>query len=359
MMVHQDSSFQAESLIHRLSGWLSLQREARLAQRERAATLAEAIEKVISGTEPKLRALGSYDRTLKPVVEATLKYIDDLIDRLPAPIELSRAAWQHDHRINAFFASTADLRRVLSQVVELQDFFRVRPGANEAYAILISTREERETFGISLQDDMLRRDVAQTSVAFVEPRLLNPSDTEEQVRQQAKHCALKLFIHLARKRLERLQARRDGLERERQMLETRLRALRAGSRPADSTEELERQLAQTEAALAANARETSGMCHPGERLGRMLEQIHSVFAAPQEQLTLAPVSMYLDRLGIKHPGGAGSQAPELSLLECTTPASSKVITLVRCPRSELMTKEELIAQGNAFLAAEMGGRLAA
>lgn len=358
MPVHQDSSPQPEGLIKRLSGWLSMQREERLAQRERAATLAQAIEEVISGTEPKLRALGHYDRTLKPVVEATLDYIEDLIDRLPPPIELSRAAWSQDHRINAFFASTVDLRLVLSRVKELQDFFRARPGAIEAFAILTSVREERQTFGISLEEDMLRRDVAQTSVAFVEPRLLSPSATEAEVRQEAKHCALRLFIHLARKRLEHLQARREGLAEERRMLETRLHGLRAGSRSQEPAEERERQIALAEAALAANGREMADLCQPGERLGRMLEQVRTLFADPRDQITLAPVSLYLDRLGIKHPTGDTAQAPELSLLECTTHASRKVITLVRCPRSELMTAEELAAQASPYLAGDLGFHLA-
>ncbi len=98
----ENADHPSRGLLQRLNGWRLERRTVRAWERERALSRAEAIEEVVSGTEPKLRALSGYDRELGPAVERTLGYIADLIDRLPPPVELSRAAWQRDPHINAF-----------------------------------------------------------------------------------------------------------------------------------------------------------------------------------------------------------------------------------------------------------------
>jgi hypothetical protein len=338
----------ARGLLQRLNGW----RLERRAVEEREATLAEAVEEVVSGTEPKLRALGGYDRELGPAVERTLGYIDDLIARLPPPIELSRAAWQRDPHINAFFASVADLPLFLGQARELQVFFSRQPGATQAFAILTSTRQEKQVFGISLQEDRVRRDVAQTSVCFVEPLILGPSATETEVREEAKHCALRLFISLSREQLAISQGHRESLERERQIQEVRLRSLH--TRINDQTDPLDLQ-ARSEAlehSLAANAHALAALGGPRPRLDSILEQVRGAFARPEAQLSLAKASLRLDRLGIKQEAGTATPAHNLDLLECTTASSRRVITLVRCPREEMLTQDEILARMAPHLASQ-------
>ena len=350
-----------QGLLGTLNGWLQTRRAVREAEQERAAIIAEAIEEVIAGTEPKLRALSHYDRSLGPVIAGALDYIAGLIARLPPPIELSRRAWQRDPHVNAFFATAADLPLFLSRSKELRDFFQRHPGASQAFAILTLTRKERQVFGLSLQDEMVRRDVAQTSVGFTEPQLLSPSATEEEVRAEARHCALNLYIGLAKKRLTKRQGQREGLDQERLILETRLKGLRAQVR--QGTEDpaaLQEKIATTEARLAANAQERAALGSFTNRLEAMLAEIHHLLADPGHELQLAPSSLRVDRLGIKQEGGQGNgvAANDLSLLECTTATSQRVITLVRCPRDELLTLDQIVAQVEPYLASQIGIRAA-
>lgn len=354
----ENSGYPARGLLQRLNGWRLERRTVRNWERERALSRAEAIEEVVSGTEPKLRALSGYDRELGPAVERTLGYIADLIDRLPPPVELSRAAWQRDPQINAFFASAADLPAFLGRARVLQDFFKRQPGVTQAFAIMTSTREEKQVYGISLQEDRVRRDVAQTRIGFVEPLILGPAATEAELSEEAKRCALHLFIGLAREQLASRQGHREGLERERQIREVRLRSLRAQSKEQVENPDLQAKIAAVELALAETARALAALGGPRLRLEDMLEQIRDAFATPEDQLRLAPAALRVDRLGIKQEAHTTSPAHELSLLECTTPSSRRVITLVRCPRAEMPALDQNVARLDSFLAPQLGMRAA-
>lgn len=341
-------------LLQRLNGWRLERRTARACEQERALSLAEAIEEVVSGTEPKLRALGGYDRELGPAVERTLGYIADLIDSLPPPVELSRAAWQRDPQINAFFACAADLPPFLGRARELQEFFKRQPGANQAFAIMTSTRQEKQVFGISLQEDRVLRDVAQTSIGFVEPLILGPSATEGEVREEAKSCALHLFIDLAREKLKKNQSHRESLEREHQIQEVRLRSLRSQVKDPEEDTELQAKIKALELDLAENALALSALGGARPHLEDMLEQVRDAFAKPEDQLRLAPAALRVDRLGIKQEADTASPAHELALLECTTASSRRVITLIRCPRAEVPNLDQMVERLNPFLAPQLG-----
>ena len=343
-------------LWRRLKGRRLERRAARAWEQERALSRAEAVEEVVSGTEPKLRALGGYDRELGPAVERTLAYIADLIDRLPPPVELSRAAWQRDPHINAFFATAADLPPFLGRARALQEFFKRQPGLNQAFAIMTSTREEKQVFGISLQDNRVRRDVAQTSIGFVEPRLLGPAATEAEVREEAKRCALQIFIGLAREQVANSQGQRERLERERQIREVQLRSLHAHAQDATEQAELPARIAAVELALAENARALAALGGPRVRLEDVLAQVRDAFATPEDQLRLAPAALRVDRLGIKQENHSSAPAHELSLLECTTASSRLVVTLIRCPRAEMPVQDQTVEWRAPYLDLQWGKR---
>jgi hypothetical protein len=348
-----------QGLLGLLNGWLLARRTAREVGQERAAAIAEAIEEVIAGTEPKLRALGHYDRFLWSVVADALDYIAELIARLPPPIDLSRVAWARDPHVNAFFATADDLPLFQSRSKELRDFFQRHPTATHAFAILTLTRKEKQVFGISLQDEIVRRDVALTSIDFTDPTLLGPAATEEEVREEARHCALNLYIGLAKERLARSKAKWEGLDHERLILETRINGLRAQTRQgAEDAAGIREKIAATEERLAANGQERAAMGSLPNRLEAMLKEIHRILADPRGELQLAPSSLRVDRLGIKQEGGqaAGTPANDLSLLECTTATSQRVIALVRCSREELLTLDQIVARVEPYLASQMGIR---
>lgn len=322
----------------RWRGWLSAVRLARALNLARKEAIALAIEAFVTAVEPRLRAIRHYDRRLWHPMAETFDYLDELVAHLPSAIDISRAAWQQNPVINAFFASPTDLSLVLARSVALQEFFQRHPLANETFSLLILTRQEKQVFGLSVMDDMLRRDVAQTRVTFVEPRLLYPAATEESTRLAARQCGVALFLAgLARERLTRMQRSQQSLEYERLMLQIRRKDLRARAQRGDRDGSLARGVYNTETRLLALDLERSGanLGHYNP-LATMLDEASQLLANHRHQLRLDPITLRMDRLGIKHEPSSSAGVPvhDLSLLECVTEVARQIVILVRCTRSE-------------------------
>ncbi len=349
-----------QALSGQVRGWLAERRNARQREREKAKALAEAIEEVVSGVEPKLRALSGYQGKLGPEIQRFLDFVTDIIAKLPPAIELSRTAWQQNPQVNAFFAAANDLPITLSRAPELVDYFEQEPLATQAYCIMTSTRLERQVFGIGLQGDMLQRDLAQTSVGFVEPLILAPSPSETAVRKEALNRALHLFIGFAQAQVSETLGKREALEHERHILEVRLRSLRTRSRGLDADGQARDEITTVEQSLAENARQMESLGGPLMGLDATLEQIRTLFANPEEQIHLAHIPLRLDRLGIKLDDEENkTPSPlvnDLSLIEFTVGPRRRVITLVRCPRGEMLTLSQLVEKVDPFLASQLGIR---
>ncbi|MFZ1536629.1 MAG: hypothetical protein WAT23_04500 [Chromatiaceae bacterium] len=349
-----------QTLAGQVRGWLADRRATRQRERERAKALAEAIEEVVSGVEPKLRALSGYQRKLGPEIQRFLDFVADIIAQLPPAIELSRAAWQRDPQVNAFFAAANDLPIALSRAPELVDYFEREPLATQAYCIMTSTRLERQVFGIGLQGDMLQRDLAQTSVGFVEPLIMAPSPSETAVRKEAVNRALHLFIGFAQAQVAETLGKREGLEHERHIQEVRLRSLRTRSRGLDADGKARDEILALEQSLAENARQMETLGGPLMGLDATLEQIRALFATSGDQIHLAHIPLRLDRLGIKLEED-DNRTPnplvnDLALIEFTVGSRRRVITLVRCPRGEMLTMAQLVERVDPFLASQLGIR---
>ncbi len=347
-------------LMGQVRGWLAARSAARQLERERAKALAEAVEEVVSGVEPKLRAVRGYQGKLGSEIQRFLDFVTAIIAQLPSAIELSRAAWQKDPQVNAFFAAAKDLPLCLSRAPELRDYFEREPLATQAYCIMTSTRAERQVFGIGLQGDMLQRDLAQTSVGFVEPLILAPSPSEAEVRKEALNRALHLFIGFAQAQVAETLGQREGLNHERQIQEVRLRSLRTRLRGLDADGKIRDEILAVEQSLAENAREMEALGGPLMSLDATLEQVRALFAAPGDQIHLAHIPLRLDLFGIKLDEAAQdkpqAQVNELSLIEFTVGSRRRVITLVRCPREEMLSRAQVVEQVDPLLASQLGIR---
>jgi hypothetical protein len=269
---------------------------------------------------------------------------------------LSRAAWQDDPHVNAFFGTPDDVRQTLTRSKELREFFRREGGTRKAWALLTLTRQEKRVLGMSLQGDVVQREVPQTSVSFVEPRVLAPAPSEAALRPELKRRALNLFVGHAQGRLADLQGRREGLERERQMLQLRLRALRTRGESLAAVDDEAEEIASIERALDENARGLEALGGAVATLDDEVAQVRAVFANPEQHLAMATVAVRVNRMGIKVEGETRDAGSELTLLELSMGPLTRIATLVRCPREEMLTFEAFFGQVHPHLAAQMGIR---
>ena len=54
------------------------------------ALIAGAIERVVAGTDQRIRAIGPYRKRLRQPVEQAIIHVISLVDALPSPVEITR-----------------------------------------------------------------------------------------------------------------------------------------------------------------------------------------------------------------------------------------------------------------------------
>ena len=340
----------------RVSGLLAAWRAGRQLKRGREKAVSEAIELIVEGTDPRIRVVRGYQSKLRSAVERTLAFIEEIVACLPAPIELSRRSWQKDPTINALFATTEDVRRAVSGSKDLRDYFQRNMAIQKAFALLTATRQEKTVVGMALQEDVLQRDVLQTSVSFTDHRIFAGGDTEECLREAVKKRALNLFINHAQARLLDLQLQCDGLERERQVLQIRLKLLRTRAQSLEAVEDDSKEIEELDKKLAENTKSRESSGGAVATMEGVLEQVRSIFANPETHLANSMISFRVNRAGIKLDEQATESGNHVRILEFSMGQVKRVATLVICLRDEMLSVEQLVQQMNPNLASELGIR---
>ena len=315
--------------------------EHRLNQ-ERLALLRDSIEQVVDASEPRVRLVGNYAEKLLDAVEIGQLHCDDVLRRLPPALVLGGRAWAMDPRVNAFFATTDSLRATLSLDPQVQTFFKENRQA-ECFALLLMVKRETETFGAAWESGLLVRDVRQIRVSFSEHQFFFPAASESELRKELRRRMLVFLASRALERINELRERRGTLEERRRQLQAQVRALRGhaqGLRPllsaTDADErrlsELEQRLSRTEGELIV-ARKQLGT------LDDYLEQVRQVLGHPAAYLQIHPLTLRLNRLGVKLDPDSPEPGETLTLIELASLGEQRIGALVRFTRDELPPAE--------------------
>ena len=330
---------QSQGFLNHVLGGIASFAQHHLAERrihhERLAFLHNAIEQVVDASEPRIRLIGNYQEKLADPVETALHHSGRVLQQLPAAIVLDGHAWANDLQVNAFFATAADVRTVLSEDAQVRAFFAEHPGP-ECFALLLMVKQEVETFGTAMDGEMLVREVRQIRVSFSHHHLFFPTASEAELRRELKQRMLMFLATRAQDRINELRTGRGALEEQRRQLQAQLRAWRMqgqGLRPllssADTDErrlaELEQRLIRTEGELVS-ARKQLGT------LDDYLEQVRQVLSQPETYLRVQPLALRLNRLGLKLAENSPEAGETLSLIELASLGEQRIGTLVRFGR---------------------------
>lgn len=209
--------------------------------------LKQAIEQLVDDSDPRLRVVRRYDERLRPAMQQALEYIDQLVNKIPKPVEVCARSFTEDPRIKAFFTNVDELHQIYSNSQSVRAFFDAVENldAPECHALLCMHKNERRGFGVGLVGDQVRRDVAQVRVSFADHQILTPAPTESSARLTLRNCLLHSLLDKARDALaKKRQEQASALERRRQ-IHSHLRALeqeRPDSGDAAAVREFEREL---------------------------------------------------------------------------------------------------------------------
>lgn len=326
-----------------LAGRIRRFKAAQEATPEQEAALAEAIERVVEETDPRIRLIGGYQKKLRRSVLRALQYADELVEQAPGPFLFSSKTWNSDPQVNACFASVDELQLVFSRSAKLREFFARSP-APESYALLVMTLREKNVLGFELSGEIIRSDVPQTTVSFSEHRIVAPNATLAEARQELEQRALNVLVAQALEHILSLKSQRDALEKRRSSLQIQLKILQArqqgldpllhgGAADALDFPALRQELEAVERNLET-ARANIATIH------HYLKQVKTVLRRPEDWFTVRPRYVRLNRLGIKLPDHS-AEGDVITLAELSVKARSRVAMLVRFPRNDLLAQEKV------------------
>jgi hypothetical protein len=315
-----------------------------------------ATDRVIEGTDRRLKALGSYRRQLCKPVEKAVIYVIDLIAELPEPVEISRRTFGSDPRLKAFFASFDHMQEKVGGAKTVEAYLQqTTVGDNsKLYGLLSMQREEQNRLGMVLQDNRIQRDVQQTAVNFINHNYVGPSVSSEEAVMNMKKRAFDFMIEIALERIIANHTRHAELEQQQLLLKTKLKAMKAGNwgleemlRPETSGA---KDLSQLEAEIDAVERELAKMGARHEVLDNNMQIIKHTLGKPDALLALRSIALELDSMNIKKDASTAAKVHRLELIEAYSGIGAARILLPGWfPVSELPAARPSIADAMRYL----------
>ncbi|KAB2921932.1 MAG: hypothetical protein F9K25_19810 [Candidatus Contendobacter sp.] len=321
------------------------------------AMIQAAIERVVDGTDPRLRVVSHYRRKLRAPVERAIEYLMAQMAVLPPAIEAGRRGFTADPHLRALFASPDQLLETLSFSPAMRDYRQRGNGSTppELYAALRVERIERNTLGIAMQGDQIQRDVPQVTVLFKEPRVAFPNANEAETRRELMDRAFDYLVEIALQRLTSLRARKQELEKQRQLLQNKVEVLKSArlgleslltepaSGPVLDPPAIERQLAVIETELGQLRADTATLDHH-------LALVAEILSEPERHLRLDSISLTLDHMNIKVDPDSARVNNTLTFQEIRVGSQHRfIVLLVKFPSSELLTQPDFFAEAERLL----------
>ena len=305
------------------------------------ALIPALIDLVAEEIEPNMVRLPRYRARIEPAIRRTVAFLRGAGSVLQhEAVALSPLAWSRSAEINALFATPADVTTTLAQSDALHRWFREHPDADEAYAWLTAERQERTVLGMALVGDKVQRDVMQTTLSFVQHRVVFPAPDLVSARVEFGLAIFRGLLAIVLERIETTRAQSRDLAEQQAMLKVRLRRLRqqqqsiaepsaashTGTPATIAT--LERELAQTSAELQTSKLQFSA-------LDNYLLEVQKVLEEPTAVVSLVAVTIRVDRMGIQVGADVTGPVNDLTLTEIRGPALQRIAVLVRCKRADL------------------------
>lgn len=319
-----------------------------------ATLVRKATDRLVDGTDPRMRGVSGYYDKLRPAVECSVEYAIDLVDSISDPALIARANYLSDPRLRAFFSSVEHIREVLSSSQDISSFLRARGRTpiEPIHALFVVMHKEQKTLGMQLQGDVVRRDVVQHVYNFEGHKFVSPNMDEEQYRWELKRKAYDELISAALARLVSLREERTTAQKNQQLLKAKLRRLRAGSLglapaieglPQQDTGTVEQEVARIEKELEEI---TIGTTTLSDYVDVCVETLNS----PESQLRIRPIEITLDQMGRKVEAGSSPSARTLSLQEVSvSDGRSAIIMMAQINPEELPPLKSFTKEARKYL----------
>src|SRR5262249_4292736 len=214
--------------------------------------------------------------------------------------------------------------------------------------------EEKTIFAPREEDGILKQDVAQTTVSFSDHRLVAPARTEQQTRLEIGRGIILRLAQGALAHIIALDQKSVELSQQKGYLSTRLSMLNLARDGIEGLVEDPATIGEQIRAVEQQLKETvEGYIEAKSSLATLdgyLGEIDTVFSKPESHVTLKQCQLTINRMGIKVEADTDERHNALTVSELTIGDKLRaVLALVRCPRSELPPKEDLLKNAERYL----------
>ena len=288
--------------------------------------IKRAIERAVDGTDPRVRIVPGYAKTLRRPVIHAIKHVIQLIDSLPGPVPASREDLANHPALAAIVFSAEQMEQLIRQDPALRDFRKSESYIQDPiYALLASQKTEKQSFGTALIDGKMRKDVAQTTVNFDEHRLVDLALDEEECRRLLKRRAFDGLLTIALSHLTEQRDERKTLKAQKSVMRAKLNIIgRSGSFEdqvvSGEQGQLQRRLEEIEQQLSELG--------PAEGvLPANLATISEVLLEPERHLWLEDKSLCMNRYYVLQRRPSPS-APEITFKEFHNSESRRLLALM-------------------------------
>lgn len=313
--------------------------------------IEQAIERAVDGTDPRLRLVPGYRKRLRhPVIHAADQVIA-LVDRIPAPLSAGIDGYRSDYRLAALFASADEMLQVFSRDRALAAFLSTVEGRGAEWisALLLARREERNILGMDLVGNQVRRDVAQVSVSFSGHHLLDPRATQEETRRFLKRRAFDHLLALALAEITEARMERADLNRQRDLLQRRLRTLRRSGLTFERPETDPPEEAGLQAELDAVTEQLATLGGDAGVLKAHLEVVAGRLEDAEHQLWAEDLDLCLGPMNIRRdPDDHSARQIRLQELKNARGARAVMLPVAIAPR-DLPEPEDLVTAAQRYL----------
>lgn len=316
-----------------------------------------ATQRILDGTDPRLRSLSGYRSRLRDAVGRSVEHVIGLVDALPPALELQPDRYGLDPYLRAFFASPQHLEEVIGSSRSILDYVgsHAAPVPSNLFCGFGVEYEVRKVLGMEMRGEIMEREVAQEVVNFQQHRLVTPAEDESDCRWEIKKRAFDNLIQTALQRIVAARSRRSELQRQRDLLRRKLEVLAKGDfalgpmlggDEADTHPDiaaLERQIGDIESEL----REVPA---DHRTLETSLDQIVEVFQHPEQHLWVTPVELRINRMGVKIDSANTGGVIELSLHEAQTSTGlRRCFMVVRIPTPHPRSTGDFLKEASRYL----------
>jgi hypothetical protein len=321
------------------------------------ALIERATDRVVDGTDRRLRGFGDYRKRLRPAIEQAVLHIQNIVDQLPEAVEISKASFRHDPRLRAFFVSSEHMQEVIGGFKAVKDYLRETKGAlpDEIFGALSMDYREKNVFGMEISGDAVRRDVAQVQVNFFDHRYVGPSDSEAQSRFELEKRGFDFLIEKVLERIISTRGKRSELEQQRRLLQRKLDAMRAGNwglKPMLAEQEISQpDFASLEKEIDEIDTELLQLGSQPTDLEQSIAQINDIFGHASEWLSIREIDMQLDPIMIKKSeSSADEHTIDLRLTEVSALSGERRIVLFgRFPTREMPQQPDFVKEAQRYL----------